>query len=211
MKLKRIAIFVGAAAAIILFLGGCTNVKKNAQIENVFDEMFYSVAQPSNTETSFNKVDALRIDHPPHFPEYSSGYEESYYYRQNFLDANKNMSIDFAAKAKRCDISATVVYSEWDSLYLRFQYYPETKTFELEPVSIYTNSDAANPDKTIEEFCEEFKITKSEIQAHQEYFIYEHLLKDWVGGNENESKFGEGNYGDFTIIDNSFDEAIGIP
>jgi len=97
-----------------------------------------------------------------------------------------------------------VCYSDFYNLTIRFAYYPKTKTLVLSAVDLITDYDG-NKDKTLEEILQENNITQQDIRSYQEYFLYEKLLTDWVTGNKERSLFTVDDFGEFTIIDNTFD------
>ena len=209
MKRKRLLIAAGAVALSILLVWGGVYVYRNAQTVNAFDEIFYSVVNPSYTETSFNRLYATSGVHRHIIPgsrsdEWTGSYIASYDFSEKRLNGDRGMLFFFHPSSQKFDIETRISYSNGDSLHWLFFYYPDTKTLELCPVRSVIR-DEANPDKTTEELLEELGISKSDIRNYQDYFLYEVLLKDWVDGNKERSKFSEGNYGEFTIIDRTFE------
>ena len=212
MKQKRLLVAVGIIVLSVLLVWGSVLVYRSARIVNAFDEMYYSVAQPSHTKTSFGNVYAVSKVHEGIIPgsdETTGAYIAGYESWKKGLNGNENLVIEFHPKDHRLDVFAWVRYGDDDSLHFSFSYYPDTKTLELDPVGTLTLP-PGNRNKTTEEFLEEYHITQSEIREYQEYFLYEKLLKDWVDGNGERSRFSEGDYGKFTIIDNTFEGLAGF-
>ena len=97
-----------------------------------------------------------------------------------------------------------VFHDDGDYLILDFTYCLSDKTLVLESVRLHV-SYGGNKSKTLEEFLQENNITQQDIRNYQEYFLYEKLLTDWVTGNKERSFFAVDNYGEFTVIDNTFE------
>ena len=208
MKHKRLFIIAGAVALVALLVIGLVHVYRSAHITNVFDEMYYSVVDPFYTDTSFGYVDAASNaseDIIPGSDELTGAYVVSYQSWKKRLLGNENMFMHFNPNDQRYVVYASVSYYEFDGVSLSFTYYPDTKTLEFDPVKMVMIS-TSNSEKSTEEFMAEFDISQSDIRDYQEYFLYEVLLKDWVDGNGERSRFSEGDYGEFTIIDRTFED-----
>ena len=214
MRARRILVAAGAVVLCILLVWGVTHILRSTKVTNVFDEMYYSVAHPSYTSTSIGFLRPVREVASLRDVVDNDEAQDSYHgaYKWEYLNSGESLYLIFDVEERRYVISAMVSCnnSYFDSYYLTLDYiyYPDTKTLVLEPVRLHIAYDG-DQNKTLEEFLEENHISQQDIRDYQEYFLYKKLLTDWVTGNGERSLFTVGNYGDFTVIDNTFENLAG--
>lgn len=181
----------------------------NNTISNVFDEMYLSVKAPRSSDASFyfmREVGRLAQDRAhDNYDFYMGVYKNS-------LNEGESISLSLSLDTEIIRVWGGIETENNYQIYYTYEYNFKTKTLEIKPVRIWAyNSDKLGFEERIDDptqisaFLREHSISRADLERHRDYFLYEKFLTDWTQGNGEHSLFSAGNYGKFTIIDNTLE------
>jgi len=224
MNKKKLVFSVISIVLCVALISSGLFMWNSKRIHNVFDEMFVSVVMetgkfdllyeanlrykyPEFTHAGFPFVKEIgKLAHDPDMEYFFWGG-----YKYNMLDDREDILLSFHLDRQVFHVAA---YSEIENtrcLMITYTYNYKTKTLEIEPLAIFTyDYDSLGVEPLIDNgpqvsaFLHEHNISRESIEQYRDYFLYDKLLTDWVNGNGKRSKYMPGNYGNFTIIDNTF-------
>jgi hypothetical protein len=208
MKSKKI-IFPAIAVilCIILVLGIFFFMKSGEKMENIFDEMYLSIKNPTATESRFGFV--REIEDVSLVSE--SDYLHSGVYKSSALENGERITIFVNMKREEFSVCASIEIENTQCIFYTYDYNTETRVLDIKPIILlaynYLELDVEQyieDAKRLDAFLREHQVTREYIEKYRDYFLYDKVLTDWVKGNGERSKFTVGNYGDFTVEDNTF-------
>lgn len=224
---KKIVLYV--LLVIVAISSGSLFIDYN-KVQNVFDEMYYTWDGYFKffIHTKFKNVPALeneRIGGTIIPGDNSPTNELSLTYDEKYLKEMTDVSVWISPDGKNLGAICSIIFAYPDEgeeyvggekLYIEFYYDIRTKILRTEPM--YAISDIFvehYPDKYkqyykyddseyIEMFMAEHNITKEDIEAYRDYFLYDVLIGMWVDGNDKESRYDRNDAGHFVLKDELF-------
>ncbi|GLC80085.1 TipC family immunity protein [Lacrimispora brassicae] len=188
---------------ICILLSGVFIYKQFIQIQNIFDQMYYTRIRThydwwggalggfGNKADSFSKM--------PQIKQISRDAESNYTvdgyftngYKEEYLSEGESLVITFDRNEKTMEIIAVKRFNEFDIIY-RYTYDIKkkqlTETVECDYGEIYNENPrffrehTKNPQEILL-IIEKAGLTKEDLLQYKKYFLYDKLLTDWVDGN----------------------------
>lgn len=182
-------LIVGLLLAGIL-LTGCDYFNRSAkEYENVFDEMYLSVTDTKH-KVSFQNSDNFMGDY-------------TVYYDIKSQDFPGTLSVSVNSVMKSVTVKGQMNFGK-ERLAMTFAYSVSKRELYQTVSLVKENGFSSRSGKDLKVFMDKHKLTKEKIKEYQDKILYEHVLKSWVTGNKEYSKFSENNYGNFKINDATF-------
>ncbi len=138
-------------------------------------------------------------------------------YNEEVLENNASVRLCIYPDNRNFQVLCAISYEDsLEQLFMIFTYDVKKKTMSTEPLKAMSDTFAQQyPDKYdyytyyddpeyIEMFMEEHDITKEEIEAYRDYFLYDVLIGMWVDGNDEESRYDRNDAGHFVLKDELF-------
>jgi hypothetical protein len=213
MSVKKLIVPAILVIFCIAFAIGVFLIMELRRSDNVFDEMYQSVNNPKTTNARFGFVRSIGgIVQPSDLHDfYMASFEKS------MLEKGEDIFLTICTRSNTISIMTKIEIENSQCLYYRYNYNYSTKTLTIQPITVRilnyieleVESFVDNP-TLILNFIQENNISHEFIEQYRDYFLYEKLLTDWIIGNGERSLFTIGNYGEFTLIDNTFEDLKGF-
>lgn len=208
-KIKIFSIIVIVLVVALFFVGIYRNFYNPV---NVFDEMY--VEQMFYAENNYlkeiilNKKKHLRFGNIRVWNEKTGSIEYSPEYLKN---EKERLTISFDKKNNLLNFSYSLILDQLESLSITYNYSLEKKELIISPLLVNTpESQKSEGFVYTDEFVyvsailNKYNLAQSDIEEMTHYVFYEKILPDWFETNGSNSKFSMDNLGDFTIVDNTF-------
>jgi uncharacterized protein YceK len=206
-SIRKPALLLSIALCVALTTSGCSAIIE-AQTRNAFDEMYLSVKHPKASDTWFGYMEHMggralstnvELD-GLHFGTYNA----SLFDGESLL-----LTVDI------CDETIDILgkHEVADTRCISFVYWYDFphKTLTIKPVSLLTSDyiemgveRSIDDGEQLAAYFAEQGVTRDDIEHYRDYFLYDKVLTDWVTGNGARSRFSPGDFGYFTVIDDTF-------
>jgi hypothetical protein len=205
--IRKPTLLLAMALCAAIDASGCSVIVES-QTHNAFDEMYLSVKHPTEEGPRFGRMEPIVYGglsediwvEGHYFGGYGNSLEEgeSIFISINVPDATISILGCYEVADTRC---VTIVY----------RYLLTVRTLTIEPVSLMTRNHIEmgvefdiDDDGQLAAYFAEQGVTREDIERCRDYFLYEKVLTDWVTCNGVRSRFSPGDFGDFTVIDDTF-------
>lgn len=202
-KKKYIVIFI--VMIVLILIGVGVFIMNSITPKNVFDEMYLSVSNSSMTKSRFNYMNGVNnfgkeMDINAYTATYTSNLEE-----------DTSISIGVGLESETVQFFPSQEFSKlgYEILFC-YTYYHNSNELEIIPVRISVDNGEdhfptiIDAPEEVSAFLEEHAFSKEAVEEYRDYFLNK-VMQDWVNGNGDKSDFSLDNYGDYTIIDRTFE------
>jgi hypothetical protein len=204
---RKPSLLLAIALCVALAASGCSAIIE-AQTHNAFDEMYLSVKHPSREGPSFWRMEPIQhgglIEDTWIDGHYFGGYDKS-------LRQGEDIVIYVHIDDNLIIMSGTKEIADTRCMSFGYTYDFPRKTLTIRPVLLMTRAYAEmgvefdiDDGGQLAAYFEEHGITRDDVERCCDYFLYDKVLTDWVMGNGARSSFSPGDFGDFTVIDDTF-------